>query len=135
MRCSVPGTWATKPSLDTRNTLGDGCGRSVKPCNRTWLLQPRETTISTLVLGISLVGAGRGMKRGASGITYSWEGEKRICARSTPEARADRARREMPLGRTGRPEDIAESFYVLVGPESGYMTGQTVHVNGGIVMV
>ncbi len=57
-----------------------------------------------------------------------------VMSRSTPEARAERAQREIPLGRTGKPEDIAEGVYFLVGPESAYMTGQTLHVNGGIMM-
>ena len=59
----------------------------------------------------------------------------RVMSRSTPEARLERAQREIPFGRTGQPEDIAEGIYFLVGPESAYMTGQTLHVNGGLVMV
>lgn len=59
----------------------------------------------------------------------------RVMAGTTPEARLERAQREIPFGRTGKPEDIAEGVYFLVGPESAYMTGQTLHVNGGIVMV
>ncbi len=59
----------------------------------------------------------------------------RVMSKSTPDARLERAQREIPLGRTGKPEDIAEGVYFLVGPESAYMTGQTLHVNGGLVMV
>ena len=59
----------------------------------------------------------------------------RVMSRTTPEARLERARREIPLERTGQPKDIAEGVYFLVGPESAYMTGQTLHVNGGLVMV
>ncbi|NIO08946.1 MAG: SDR family oxidoreductase [Deltaproteobacteria bacterium] len=58
-----------------------------------------------------------------------------VMSHSTPEARFERAQREIPLRRTGKPEDIAEGFFFFVGPESAYMTGQTLHVNGGIVMV
>ncbi|NQW09189.1 MAG: SDR family oxidoreductase [Alphaproteobacteria bacterium] len=36
-----------------------------------------------------------------------------------------------PLGRKGRVEEIAETVRFLVGPEGGYITGQTIHVNGG----
>lgn len=57
----------------------------------------------------------------------------RVLSRSTPQTRRERAR-EIPFGRTAIPEDIAEGVYFLVGPESAYMTGQTVHVNGGLVM-
>ncbi len=41
---------------------------------------------------------------------------------------------EIPLGRTGRPDDLAEAFYFLCSAESSWMTGQTLHVNGGLVM-
>ncbi len=40
----------------------------------------------------------------------------------------------IPLGRIGQPEDIAGAVCFLVGPESAYMTGQTLHVNGGLFM-
>ncbi len=59
----------------------------------------------------------------------------RVMSRTTPEARLERAQREIPFGRNGNPEDIGEGVYFLVGPESAYMTGQTLHVNGGLVMV
>ena len=36
-----------------------------------------------------------------------------------------------PLGRKGRIEEIADTVRFLVGPEGGYITGQTIHVNGG----
>lgn len=57
----------------------------------------------------------------------------RIMSRSTPQER-ERRGQEIPIGRTAKPEEIAEAFYFLVGPESAYMTGQTLHVNGGLVM-
>ncbi|MFQ5917193.1 MAG: SDR family NAD(P)-dependent oxidoreductase [Candidatus Binatia bacterium] len=57
----------------------------------------------------------------------------RILSRSTPQEREKRSQ-EIPKGRTAKPEEIAEAFYFLVGPESAYMTGQTLHVNGGLVM-
>jgi 3-oxoacyl-[acyl-carrier protein] reductase len=50
-----------------------------------------------------------------------------------PAARQKRAS-EIPLGRNGRPEDIAEAFYFLSTPASAQITGQTLHVNGGWVM-
>ncbi len=56
----------------------------------------------------------------------------RVLQKSTPEAR-QRWAQQIPMGRTAQPEDIAEGVYFLVGPESAYMTGQTLHVNGGVV--
>ena len=41
------------------------------------------------------------------------------------------AERGVPLGRKGSVEEIAAVVRMLVGPEGGYVTGQTIHVNGG----
>jgi NAD(P)-dependent dehydrogenase (short-subunit alcohol dehydrogenase family) len=40
----------------------------------------------------------------------------------------------MPLGRIGQPEDIANVAVFLASDKSAFMTGQTVHANGGIFM-
>ncbi len=39
--------------------------------------------------------------------------------------------RPIPLGRAGQPEDIAAMVWMLCGPHGRYITGQTIHVNGG----
>ena len=57
----------------------------------------------------------------------------RVMANWTPELRKKREE-EIPLGRTGRPDDLAEAFWFLCSDESAWMTGQTLHVNGGLVM-
>jgi len=38
---------------------------------------------------------------------------------------------QMPLGRTGTPEDVAAAVRYLCGPESGWVTGQALGVDGG----
>ncbi len=40
----------------------------------------------------------------------------------------------IPLGRAGTPEDIAGAVGFLVSPAASYVTGTTVHVNGGMFM-
>ena len=40
----------------------------------------------------------------------------------------------IPVGRFGRAEDVAEAVAFLVGPESDYVTGQVIHVNGGLYL-
>jgi 3-oxoacyl-[acyl-carrier protein] reductase len=42
--------------------------------------------------------------------------------------------RSIPLGRQGRPEEIAGMVRFLAGPEGRYVTGQTIHVNGGLFL-
>jgi NAD(P)-dependent dehydrogenase (short-subunit alcohol dehydrogenase family) len=45
----------------------------------------------------------------------------------------ERVREETPLGVWGLPEDVANAALWLVSPASGFITGQTVRVNGGVV--
>ena len=41
---------------------------------------------------------------------------------------------QIPLGRLGRPEDIAHAVGFLASPQAGYVTGVELHVNGGMYM-
>jgi len=41
---------------------------------------------------------------------------------------------QIPLGRMGAPEDVAETVYWLCSQAAGYITGQVIHVNGGMYM-
>jgi 3-oxoacyl-[acyl-carrier protein] reductase len=41
----------------------------------------------------------------------------------------------IPLARLGSPEDVAAAVLFLVSPDAGYITGETLHVNGGMYMV
>ncbi|HET7176388.1 MAG TPA: 3-oxoacyl-ACP reductase FabG [Gammaproteobacteria bacterium] len=42
---------------------------------------------------------------------------------------------QIPLERLGAPEDIAQTVLFLASPGAGYITGETLHVNGGMFMV
>src|SRR5215472_14099302 len=41
----------------------------------------------------------------------------------------------IPLGRIGRPEDVAAAVLYLASDEAGWVTGATLHVNGGMAML
>ena len=41
---------------------------------------------------------------------------------------------KIPLGHLGKPEDIAHAVAYLASPKAGYVTGQELHVNGGMYM-
>jgi 3-oxoacyl-[acyl-carrier protein] reductase len=50
---------------------------------------------------------------------------------------ADQVKRlvdNVPLGRLGRVDDVAQAVLFLCSPQAGYITGSTVHVNGGMFM-
>ena len=40
---------------------------------------------------------------------------------------------QIPLARLGTPEEIAQAVLFLAGSSSSYITGQTLHVNGGML--
>ena len=42
---------------------------------------------------------------------------------------------QVPLGRLGSPEDVAHAVAFLASPQAGYITGETLHVNGGMYMI
>jgi 3-oxoacyl-[acyl-carrier protein] reductase len=43
-------------------------------------------------------------------------------------------REQIPMGRMGEPEDIAETVFWLCSDRAKYITGQVIHVNGGLYM-
>jgi 3-oxoacyl-[acyl-carrier protein] reductase len=43
--------------------------------------------------------------------------------------------RSVPLGRLGTPRDVAHAVLFLASDEAAYVTGATLHVNGGMAMV
>merc|ERR1719213_996421 len=46
----------------------------------------------------------------------------------------DELLKSVPAGRLGTPEEVAEAVYFLASPMADYVTGQTLHVNGGMYM-
>ena len=54
--------------------------------------------------------------------------------RALPEAQRDKLLQQIPLGRLGAPEDIADAVAFLASPQAAYITGATLHVNGGMYM-
>ncbi|MDP4299825.1 3-oxoacyl-ACP reductase FabG [Leptothrix discophora] len=51
-----------------------------------------------------------------------------------PEAQKAALMAQIPLGRLGSPDDIAEAVAFLASPAAGYITGSELHVNGGMFM-
>lgn len=51
------------------------------------------------------------------------------------EEQKERMLASIPAGRLGSPQDVAAACVYLASDEAGYMTGQTLHVNGGMAMI
>jgi NAD(P)-dependent dehydrogenase (short-subunit alcohol dehydrogenase family) len=51
-----------------------------------------------------------------------------------PEAALDQVKAMTPMGRLGKPEEIADAVVFLASPKSSYVTGQVLAVNGGMYM-
>ena len=51
-----------------------------------------------------------------------------------PEASRSALLGQIPLGRLGKPEDVAAAVVFLASPGAAYITGTTLHVNGGMYM-
>lgn len=55
--------------------------------------------------------------------------------RALTDAQKQAIIQQIPLQRIGRPEEVAAIVTFLASPAASYITGQTIHVNGGILMV
>jgi 3-oxoacyl-[acyl-carrier protein] reductase len=54
--------------------------------------------------------------------------------RSLSDAQRQTLVEKIPLGRLGTPQEVAHAVAFLASPEAGYITGATLHVNGGMYM-
>lgn len=54
--------------------------------------------------------------------------------RALADEQKDTLLKQIPLNRLGQPEEIAAAVAFLASPQAGYITGETLHVNGGMYM-
>ena len=98
---------------------------------------PGQTNYSAAKAG--MMGFSRSLARevGTRGITVNVIAPGFIdtdMTRALDEAQRDALMRDIPLQRLGDGEDIAAAAVFLAGEGAGYITGQTLHVNGGMFM-
>ena len=61
-------------------------------------------------------------------------GETQFHARYTSREVFEATAKSVPLGRAGTPEEVARVIAFLAGPDSAYLTGETIEINGGLLM-
>lgn len=139
-----PATWEGPIRVNLYGVLH--CCRAVVPamCERGW---GRVVTVSSgaatagVDIGVSPYSAGKG---GALAFTRTLALEvarRGVTANSLALGLMDmpdpqltaRLARAIPVGRTGRPEDVASACLWLVSEEAAWVTGQTLQVNGGSI--
>lgn len=128
--------------------------RVSKTCLRAMMKARKGRIISTgSVVGISgnagqtnyaaakagLMGFSKALARevGSRGITVNVVAPGFIdtdMTRALPDAAREALLGQIPLGRLGQPEEIANAVAFLASPGAGYITGETLHVNGGMYM-
>jgi 3-oxoacyl-[acyl-carrier protein] reductase len=55
--------------------------------------------------------------------------------RALPDAQREALMSRIPLGRLGAPDEVAYAVAFLASPRAAYITGATLHVNGGMLMI
>ena len=87
-----------------------------------------------------IIGFSKSLAReiGSRGVTVNVVAPGFIATDMTAQLSADQQEqlaKQIPLGRLGGVEDIAHAVAFLASPGAGYITGETLHVNGGMYMI
>ncbi len=98
---------------------------------------PGQTNYAAAKAG--LIGFGRALAReiGSRNITVNAVAPGFIdtdMTRALSQEQKDALIAQIPLGRLGTPEDVAHAVAFLASPEASYITGTTLHINGGMYM-
>lgn len=128
--------------------------RLSKACLRAMMKQRKGRIVSiSSVVGVSgnagqtnyaaakagMIGFSKALARevGSRGITVNTIAPGFIdsdMTRELPEAQREALLKQIPLNRLGSGEEIAAAVAFLVSPMAAYITGETIHVNGGMYM-
>ena len=98
---------------------------------------PGQANYAAAKAGVAGMTRALARELGSRGITVNCVAPGFIATDMTavlPEAQQKALLAQIPLGALGKPEDIAHAVAYLASPQAGYVTGQELHVNGGMFM-
>ena len=104
-----------------------------------WGIQGASCEVHYSAAKAGVIGLTRALAQevGPSGVTVNCVApgviDTDMCAHLSPEDRAE-LRGQIPLGRLGAPGDVAEVIAFLASDAAGYLTGQVISPNGGMVL-
>lgn len=121
-----------------RGMLKARCGRIISISSVVgYAGNPGQTSYAAAKAGLAGFSRALAHEVGGRGITVNVVAPGFIdtdMTRALSEEQRDRLQGTIPLGHLGQPDDVAGCVSFLAGPDSAYITGQTVHVNGGMYM-
>ncbi|WP_108796779.1 3-oxoacyl-ACP reductase FabG [Xanthomonas fragariae] len=98
---------------------------------------PGQTNYAAAKAGIIAFSKSLAKEIGSRGVTVNVVAPGFIdtdMTRALPEEAKTALLQQIALGHLGQPEDIANAVAFLAGPTARYVTGETLHVNGGMYM-
>jgi len=98
---------------------------------------PGQANYAAAKAGVAGMSRALARELGSRGITVNCVAPGFIetdMTRALDEAQTASLLGQIPLGRLGAPADVAHAVAFLASPQAGYITGTTLHVNGGMYM-
>jgi 3-oxoacyl-[acyl-carrier protein] reductase len=98
---------------------------------------PGQANYAAAKAGVAGMTRALARELGSRGITVNCVAPGFIATDMTdklPEAQKTALLQQIPLGRLGTPQEIADTVLFLASPAAGYITGSELHVNGGMFM-
>jgi 3-oxoacyl-[acyl-carrier protein] reductase len=99
---------------------------------------PGQANYAAAKAGVAGLSRALASELGSRGITVNCVAPGFIATDMTaqlPPAQHEALLKQIPLGSLGKPADIAHAVKYLASPEASYVTGQELHVNGGMYMI
>jgi 3-oxoacyl-[acyl-carrier protein] reductase len=99
---------------------------------------PGQVNYAAAKGGLTAMSKSLGQELASRGITVNCVAPGFIRTAMTetlPDAQKDALNARIPMGRMGEGEDVGAAVAYLASTEAGYITGQTLHVNGGMAMI